>query len=131
MTKTWSSSGDWGITIHIGSGHPPVFQQIVDQISYHIAAGNLKTGDKLPTVRELAHSLDINFNTVAKAYHDLVRREIMIGRKGGGSLIAEKPPMPAEYKEKKIKQLIQNLFSEAASYGVTTDEIRKYIKETI
>ena len=46
----------------------PVFQQIIDQVKLDIALGRLVPGDRLPTVRELAATLAINPNTIAKAY---------------------------------------------------------------
>ena len=49
----------------------PIYRQVVNQVRGQIASGSLKPGDKLPSVRELARFLDINFNTVQKAYREL------------------------------------------------------------
>ena len=46
----------------------PIYTQIVEQVEKLVGAGELKPGDQLPTVRELAADLRINFNTVARAY---------------------------------------------------------------
>lgn len=129
MTKTWTSQNEWGITIHIGSSHPPVYQQIVDQIRFHIVAGHLALGQKLPTVRELASALEINFNTVSKAYHDLSNQKLITGHKGGGSLVAEGTSLDTDKKKEEIERLFQRFLREAASYGVKSEEIKKYLKE--
>ena len=52
----------------------PIYRQIIDQISYQIAAGTLKSGDRLPGIRTLAAQLPANQNTVLKAY-DLLSRD--------------------------------------------------------
>ena len=49
----------------------PFYRQIIDQIQFGIACGNLKIGEQLPTVRSLAVELKVNLNTVAKAYKEL------------------------------------------------------------
>ena len=46
----------------------PIYVQIARQIEQLVANGELKLGDQLPTVRELATELRINFNTVSRAY---------------------------------------------------------------
>ncbi len=58
----------------------PFYRQIIDQITFGIAAGNLKTGEQLPTVRSLAVDLKVNLNTVAKAYKELeIQRALQDG----------------------------------------------------
>ena len=62
-----------------------VYQQIIDQVKRDIALGRLKTGEKLPTVRQLAAQLLINPNTIAKAYRVLEQEKIIVTRSGSGS----------------------------------------------
>ena len=57
----------------------PIFLQIMDQIKHKIAVGELKQGDQLPTVRQLATDLRVNFNTIARAYR-LLDEEGLISR---------------------------------------------------
>ena len=49
----------------------PVFQQIIDQVHFAVNAGELKPGDRLPSIRGLAADNDIAANTVAKAFRQL------------------------------------------------------------
>ena len=46
----------------------PIYTQIVEQVRQKVASGELRQGDQLPTVRQLATELRVNFNTVARAY---------------------------------------------------------------
>jgi GntR family transcriptional regulator len=70
----------------------PVYQQLITQVKYAIARGSLKPGDKLPTVRECAASLRVNRNTISRAYNELEREGIIIGRAGQGSFVSDSAP---------------------------------------
>ena len=65
----------------------PFYRQIIDQIKFGIAAGNLKTGEQLPTVRALAVELKVNLNTVAKAYRELEIQKILETQQGTGTSV--------------------------------------------
>ena len=62
----------------------PVYRQIIDQVLGGIAAGKLRAGDQLPTVRQLAVDLAINPNTVVRAYRELEIREVLATQQGTG-----------------------------------------------
>ena len=62
----------------------PLYNQIKDQIKGLIHAGQVKTGDQLPTIRELSVDLSVNLNTVALAYRDLVNEGVIITARGKG-----------------------------------------------
>ena len=66
------------------SSPEPVYEQIVRQVQAGVATGELKPGDPLPTVRQLAGDLQLNRNTVARAYKQLEDQHVIqtAGRKG-------------------------------------------------
>ena len=59
----------------------PLFKQLMDQIKKAVMDGLLKPGDSLPSIRQLANDLDLNHNTVAKAYR-ILERDSVIQTKG-------------------------------------------------
>ena len=65
----------------------PVYRQIIDQVMAGIASGALSTGDQLPTVRQLAVDLEINPNTVVRAYKELEIRGLLDTHHGTGTFI--------------------------------------------
>jgi GntR family transcriptional regulator len=67
----------------------PIYQQIVDQIRDMVAGGSLQPGDQLPTVRQLATDLRVNFNTVARAYRLLDEAGMISTQQGRGTYICE------------------------------------------
>jgi GntR family transcriptional regulator len=102
----------------------PFYRQIIDQIKFGIASGNLKIGEQLPTVRALAVDLKVNLNTVAKAYKELEIQNILETHQGTGTFIS-KIEIKVSDKEKKAKlEDICNEFSTIAfSYGFSIDDI--------
>ncbi len=63
------------------SGSAPLFAQIIEQIKKAVLIGELSPGDALPSIRQLANDLELNHNTVAKAYR-LLERDSVIETKG-------------------------------------------------
>lgn len=76
------------ISINYKSGKPP-YLQIIEQISHAAAAGALSSGEILPTIRSLAERLEVNRNTVAKAYAELERNGVIETHTGRGSFVRE------------------------------------------
>ena len=74
------------------SGPVPIYEQVMDQIKGAIAAGAIAPGETIPSVRELAHELAINPNTVARAYRDLQKEGIVLFNRGLGLAVAEESP---------------------------------------
>jgi len=83
-------SGDEGSPIEFrldpGSG-VPTYLQLVQQVEHALRLGFLKPGDRLPKVKEVVAGLAINPNTVLKAYRELERKELTIGRPGQSTFV--------------------------------------------
>lgn len=107
----------------------PVYRQIIDQIRFGIASGQLKLGEQLPTVRALAVELKVNLNTVSKAYKELEIKNILETQQGTGTFINETTLVVTEKeKEDKLKELCLQFSSVAYSYGFNLDEIVRELK---
>jgi DNA-binding transcriptional MocR family regulator len=65
-----------------------VFKEIADAIESDLHAGKLRVGDPLPTQRELAEHLGLNFTTITRAYDEAKRRGLVTARVGRGTFIA-------------------------------------------
>src|SRR5881227_3571867 len=65
----------------------PIYAQLERAIRAQIAAGGLRVGDRLPTVRQLAGELRINANTVAKVYSELERGGVLATQRGVGTFV--------------------------------------------
>lgn len=107
----------------------PVYRQIIDQIVFGIASGQLKLGEQLPTVRALAVELKVNLNTVSKAYKELEIRNILETQQGTGTFINQTENVIGEKeREDKLKEICVQFSSVAFSYGFTLEEIMRELK---
>jgi molybdate-binding protein/DNA-binding transcriptional regulator YhcF (GntR family) len=66
----------------------PLYEQIADQLKQLIAKGQLKQGDRLPTIRKLAKDLCVNANTVVRSYKALEQEQVIVSHRGGGTSVA-------------------------------------------
>lgn len=66
----------------------PIFTQIMDLIKRRIAVGELKAGQQLPSVRDLAQQVVVNPNTVQKAYLELEREGYVATQRGTGTFVS-------------------------------------------
>lgn len=108
-----------------------LYLQIANQIEQLVAKGELKLGDQLPTVRELATELRINFNTVGRAYHVLDETRLISTQRGRGTYIWEEPNEETmkHLKQKSLEELARDYLSEASRLGYTLpDAIEQLIK---
>src|SRR5712671_4914066 len=79
----------------------PVYLQLIDQIRHAAAAGALREGEALPSLRPLAEELRINRNTVAKAYAELETQGIIETIPGKGCFLkANNSPLKKEVRRK-------------------------------
>jgi len=108
----------------------PIYLQVVERIRERIAAGKLKPGDQLPTVRALAQDLRVNFNTIARSYRILDEAGVISTQQGRGTYILEMPPpgVSAGIRRKALQALTQRYLSDADRLGVSPEEILRLIE---
>ncbi len=108
----------------------PVFRQIIDQVQAGIAAGSLKYGDQLPTVRQTAVDLAINPNTVLRAYREMEIRGIVDTQQGTGTFIASrKIEQSKTERERALAQLTSEFVSRAGAGGFTLQDLIDSLRE--
>jgi GntR family transcriptional regulator len=104
--------------------HVAVYQQIENHVQFAIASGKLKDGDQLPSVRELSERLNVNPNTVAKAYRDLEVMGLLFTRRGMGVFIKE--GVHAQCKSEcmtKILSRFHEVIAEANAAGISKKKL--------
>jgi len=108
----------------------PFYKQIILQVEMAIADGRLNIGDQLPTVRSLAVDLQVNPNTVARAYSELEIRNIVTTQQGTGTFISDRKVEISDVEREKIlAEITRSFVSHAASYGFSLEEIGSYLNE--
>jgi GntR family transcriptional regulator len=117
----------WHIEFHSGI---PVYKQIIHQVQAAITTGQLKEGDQLPTIRALHQQLNVNPNTVSKAYRELEHLGLISAEHGSGCFVAPPPvapKLPARAKKAKLEELSSRLMAEAHSHGISVPELIQHL----
>ncbi|MDO4301448.1 MAG: GntR family transcriptional regulator [Clostridia bacterium] len=107
----------------------PIYEQIINQINECILKGYFKSGDALPSVRKLSIMLDVNPNTIAKAYTELERRGIIVTVRGKGTFISDETNSNIDIHKELNK--IRPVLAELKLNGASDNEILNCVKELL
>lgn len=111
----------FALDLHTGV---PVYRQLIDQVRAGIASGTLTAGDQLPTVRQLAVDLEINPNTVMRAYRELELGGLLETHQGTGTFISDKKPeKKTAERERQLSQMAGEFAARAGAAGFTLEEL--------
>lgn len=113
--------------------HVPIYIQLMSQIKHLIATSELQPGDQLPTVRQLAADLRVNFNTVARAYRLLDEEGIISTQHGRGTFILDPPSeeKARELRRKDLRRLTRQYLSRAFRLDFSPKEVIKIFEENL
>lgn len=102
----------------------PPFEQIRAQIALAVAAGRLRPGARLPTIRVLADELGVSPNTIARAYRELITAGIAEAAGRRGTFITEAPPVAHDVAQRseQLADAADRFAEAAAAFGWSTDE---------
>ncbi len=110
----------------------PFHRQIVDQIRYGIASDRLMPGEQLPTVRALAVHLQVNPNTVRKAYSELEILGILDTQQGTGTFVShQQVEIDEDEKKRMLRQICDELVARGSQYGFTVKEIVTHMQRRL
>ncbi|HEV2323704.1 MAG TPA: GntR family transcriptional regulator [Terracidiphilus sp.] len=110
----------------------PVYRQIIDQVRGAIASAALKTGDQLPTVRQLAVNLAINPNTVVRAYRELELGGLIETHQGTGTFVGDRKIARADAeRERQLNQIAADAVARAGAAGFTVEELMGQLREMV
>ena len=108
----------------------PIYEQIVEQVKFHVLKGHLKPGDAIPSVRKLALDLAITPGTVAKAYQELEHQHIIETIRGKGTFIAGAIEMKQDDERlEECRKLMRSAVLEMKVMGLSEAEITNVVKE--
>jgi GntR family transcriptional regulator len=110
----------------------PFYEQIKQQIRGQIGTGDLSPGAPLPSIRDLALSLLLNPNTVARAYRDLEREGIVTTRRGLGVFLSENAAkLCRDGRREDIRAKLEEVAAEARRAGISGAELREEIERAL
>ena len=119
------------LSIDLHSG-VPVYRQLIDQVRGGIAAGSLRPGDQLPTVRQLAVDLAINPNTVMRAYRELELGGLLETQQGTGTFISNKKlEKKMAERERQLGQMAGEFAARAGAAGFSLEEVIDRLRDLL
>ena len=108
----------------------PIYEQVTLQIIEGIARGEMKPGDTLPSVRNLAADLGVNMHTVNKSYHELEEKGIITIRAKSGAIIrSEEERALTSEQLQLIEKNLKPVVAEGMVLGATAEQIEHMMKK--
>ena len=124
--------GEMEIRVDFESG-VPIYMQLVDRIKQMVASGQLQPGQQLPTMRQLAADLRINYNTVGRAYAILDQDGVISTQQGRGTYIASRlnEEQIRRMRLDKLRSMVGQIVQEALVLGYSPQEIKDIVEEQL
>ncbi len=111
----------------------PIFIQIMEEIKRRIATGELKSGDKVPPVRELALKAGVNPNTMQKALSELEREGVLYSERTSGRFVSNKVKSEDDMRKEISIKVVETYIKGMKDLGFKKEdfyeELRKYLEE--
>ena len=108
-----------------------IYMQIADHVSEQILKGELQAGDKIPSVRELAATIEVNPNTVMRTFTYLQDQSIIFNKRGIGYFVADDAFKITQKMKKEIfiQQYLPNLFKMMNLLKMDFSDLEKIYKK--
>ena len=117
------------LDLHSGA---PLGQQIVRQVRLAVAAGRLVAGEKLPSARDLAEELGVNFHTVRTAYSLLETQGVLRTDRGKGTFVAESPNrLDEQALEQLVREHAERLAADLAGMGLSLQQVEALLRPAL
>ena len=101
----------------------PIYEQVVYAVKKAIVSGQLKPGDRFPSVREIAKELRINPNTAQKVVAHLAREEMLEMKPGIGSVVSELSTATKAQRDRILNDEVEQLVVESKRLSITKKEV--------
>lgn len=107
----------------------PIYIQLVEQLKIFIISGQIKSGERLPSVRELALQTKVNPNTMQKALVELEELKLIYTQRTNGKYVTTDQKLIEKYKIQYAKELTNKYFLSMERIGFNRNKIIDYLKD--
>lgn len=107
----------------------PIYLQLADRIQRQIISGELKAGEKLPSIRDMGIKYSMNPNTVQRAYSELEREGILETKRGQGTFVSEQQDLLVLQRDKLKHEQIQQFVHVMREMGYSPSDILSGLEE--
>ncbi len=106
----------------------PIYIQLVEQLKIYIISGEIKPGQRLPSVREFALQTKVNPNTMQKALIALEDMKLVYTERTNGKFVTENHELIQKHRQEYAKELSDNYFTSMANIGFNKNQAINYLK---
>ena len=106
----------------------PIYVQIMDAVKHSIVSGELKPGDRIPSVREMAATFGVNPNTVQRALLDLEREGLLETERAQGRYVAADQAAIEELRHAMAREAAESLAQEMKALGFSPEEFGDFLR---
>ena len=114
---------------YIFDNERPIYIQLVEKLRLEIISGKLKSGERIPSVRELALTARVNPNTMQKALAELENEGLVYTERTNGKFVTDNKELIEKIKKELAKEKVNNYINDMSNIGITYEEAIKYLQE--
>ena len=107
----------------------PIYIQLVEKLKIEIVSGKLKSGERLPSVREYALNAKVNPNTMQKALAELEDQGLIYTERTNGKFVTQDNKLIEKMKKELSKKKVNNYLNDMKNIGISFEEAIKYLQE--
>ena len=107
----------------------PIYVQLVEKIRLDIISGKLKSGERIPSVRELALEARVNPNTMQKALVELEEEGLLYTERTNGKYVTENKKLIENIKKELAEEKVNNFLEDMKNIGINSEDIINYLKD--
>lgn len=114
---------------YIFDNERPIYLQLVEKLRIEIVSGELKQGQRIPSVRELATMARVNPNTMQKALAELEDQGLVYTERTNGKFVTKDYELIKKIKKELAKEKVEKYLNDMKNIGITYQEAKKYLQE--
>ncbi len=109
----------------------PIYEQIIDYLKKSMARGEMKPGDKLPSQRKMARKMEVNPNTIQRAYREMEALGLVETQRGKGTFIVDTAEIIKEINREMAEEAINCFITEMKALGFSRSEMLTMLKKRL
>ena len=114
---------------YIFDNERPIYVQLVEKLRIEIVSGKLKSGERIPSVRELALTARVNPNTMQKALAELESEGLVYTERTNGKFVTENKDLIEKVKRELAEEKVNNYINDMKNIGITYEQSIQYLQE--
>lgn len=119
---------DYSIDAH---SSVPLWLQLRNRLIFLIESSELQAGERLPTVRELAVEIQVNYNTISKVYQSLLHDGYLVSKRGAGTFVSDAWKSAGPAGDSPADGVIDRMIDRCLEIGVPLDQIEEQVRKRI